>query len=60
MAPDGKKKCPTGVDMAKMKVEFLHHYRRRHGLSLHERAVAYLPRYAPWAARLAPLLNLRD
>ena len=55
-----RRECPTGVDMAKMKVEFLHQYRRRHGLSLHERAVAYLPRYAPCAARLAPLLNLRD
>ena len=26
-----KRECPTGVDMARMKVEFLHHYRRRHG-----------------------------
>ena len=49
--------------------------RRRHGadedrvpastargiaLTLRERLVAYLPRYAPCAARLAPLLNLRD
>ena len=24
-----KRECPTGVDMAKMKVEFLHHYRKR-------------------------------
>jgi FAD/FMN-containing dehydrogenase/Fe-S oxidoreductase len=55
-----KRECPTGVDMARMKVEFLHHYHRRHGLSLRDRLVAYLPRYAPWAARLAPLANLRD
>jgi len=53
-----KRECPTGVDMARMKVEFLAHYRRKHGLSLRERAVAYLPRYAPWAAQAAPLSNL--
>jgi Fe-S oxidoreductase len=46
--------------MAKMKIEFLHHYHARHGLPLKERLIAHLPRYAPFAARLAPLLNLRD
>ncbi len=55
-----KRECPTGVDMARMKIEFLHHYRRRHGLSARDRLVAYLPRYAPYATRLAPLLNLRN
>jgi FAD/FMN-containing dehydrogenase/Fe-S oxidoreductase len=53
-----KRECPTGVDMAKMKVEFLYHYRRRVGLTLKDRLVAYLPRYAPWASRFAPLTNL--
>ena len=53
-----KRECPTGVDMARMKVEFLAQYRMRHGLSLRDRAVAWLPRYAPWAARAAPLANL--
>jgi FAD/FMN-containing dehydrogenase/Fe-S oxidoreductase len=55
-----KRECPTGVDMAKMKIEFLYHYKKRHGLTLRDRAIAYLPRYAPYAARLAPLLNLRN
>ncbi len=55
-----KRECPTGVDMARMKIEFLHHYHQRHGLPLKERLIAYLPRYAPFAARIAPLLNLRD
>jgi Fe-S oxidoreductase len=55
-----KRDCPTGVDMAKMKVEFLHHYKARHGYSFKDKLVAYLPDYAPWASRLAPLLNLRD
>ncbi|HJT63013.1 MAG TPA: FAD-linked oxidase C-terminal domain-containing protein [Burkholderiales bacterium] len=52
-----KRECPTGVDMARMKVEFLAHYKARHGLSARDRAIGYLPRYAPWAARLAPLTN---
>ena len=55
-----KRDCPTGVDMAKMKVEFLHHYKGRHGYTLKDKLVAYLPDYAPWASRFAPLLNLRD
>ena len=55
-----KRECPTGVDMAKMKIEFLHHYRKRHGISLKDRLIAWLPHYAPWAARLPWLANLRD
>ena len=52
------KECPTGVDMARMKIEFLHHYHRRNGLPARERLVAWLPRYAPWAARFGGLMNL--
>ena len=55
-----KRECPTGIDMAKMKVEFLHHYRKHHRLPLKDRLIAYLPRYAPLAARLSFILNLRD
>ena len=55
-----KRDCPTGVDMAKMKVEFLHHYKAKHGYTLKDKLVAYLPDYAHWASRIAPLLNLRD
>ena len=55
-----RRECPTGVDMARMKIEFLHHYRRRHPLAARDRLIAWLPRYARHAARLAPLLNLRN
>ena len=55
-----KRECPTGVDMAKMKTEFLYHYNKRHGVSLKDRLIAYLPRYAPMASRVAGVLNLRD
>jgi len=52
-----RRECPTGVDMAKMKVEFLHHYRKSHRLKLRDRLLAYLPRYAPLASRLPLLVN---
>ncbi len=55
-----RRDCPTGVDMAKMKVEFLSHYKAKHGHTVKDRLVAHLPAYAAWASRLAPLLNLRD
>jgi FAD/FMN-containing dehydrogenase/Fe-S oxidoreductase len=52
-----KRECPTGVDMARMKIEYLAHYKAKHGHSLRDRAIAYLPRYAPWAGRFASLAN---
>lgn len=55
-----RRECPTGVDMARMKIEVLAAAARRRGLSLRDRLIAYLPRYAPHAARLAPLMNARD
>ncbi|MCJ9701544.1 FAD-binding and (Fe-S)-binding domain-containing protein, partial [Bradyrhizobium sp. SHOUNA76] len=38
--------CPTGVDMAKMKIEVLAARAASHGLTLRDRLVGYLPRYA--------------
>ncbi len=55
-----KRECPTGVDMARMKIEFLHQYHKSHPLKLRDRAIAWLPRYAPLASRLTPIMNLRD
>ncbi|MDO9198711.1 FAD-binding and (Fe-S)-binding domain-containing protein [Rhodoferax sp.] len=55
-----KRDCPTGVDMAKLKVEFLQHYKAKHGHTLKDKLVARLPDYAAVASRVAPLLNLRD
>ena len=42
-----RRECPTGVDMARMKIEVLARAAEKHGLSLHDRLVGYLPRYAP-------------
>ncbi|MDQ9170101.1 FAD-linked oxidase C-terminal domain-containing protein [Oxalobacteraceae bacterium R-40] len=55
-----KRECPTGVDMARMKTEFLFQYRKHHGLRLKDKLIAYLPRYAPFAARFPAFFNLRD
>jgi FAD/FMN-containing dehydrogenase/Fe-S oxidoreductase len=55
-----KRDCPTGVDMAKMKVEFLHHYKAKNGYTLKDKLIAKLPDYAHWGAKLAPVLNMRD
>jgi len=55
-----RRECPTGVDMARMKIEVLAARTAQRGLALHERLVGYLPRYAPYAAKVPWLMNLRD
>ncbi len=58
-----KRECPTGVDMAKMKIEYLAQYKERFGHTLRDRLVAHLPNYAPIIARipgLPALMNLRN
>ena len=40
-----RRECPTGVDMARMKIEVLAARAQTHGLPLRDRLVAYLPRY---------------
>src|SRR5712691_11195509 len=55
-----RRECPTGVDMARMKIEVQAARLAKHGLSLHDRLVGYLPRYAPYAARWPRLANLRN
>ena len=55
-----RRECPTGVDMARMKIEVQAARVKARGLTLRDRLVGYLPRYAPLAARLAPLMNMRN
>ncbi len=55
-----KRECPTGVDMARMKSEFLYHYNKLHKPGLRGRLFAFLPRYAYRLRSLSFLLNLRD
>ncbi len=55
-----RRECPTGVDMAKMKIEVLAARAEKYGLSFQDRLVAYFPRYAAAASALAPFVNLRN
>ncbi len=55
-----RRECPTGVDMARMKIEVMAARAGKHGLTLHDRLVGWLPRYAPFAARRPALFNKRD
>jgi FAD/FMN-containing dehydrogenase/Fe-S oxidoreductase len=52
-----RRECPTGVDMAKMKIESLAAYNERHGVALRDRLIAHLPRYAAALSRWAWLPN---
>ncbi|TMK18633.1 MAG: FAD-binding protein [Alphaproteobacteria bacterium] len=55
-----RRECPTGVDMARMKIEVQAARLAKRGLSLHERVIGYLPRYAPLAAKWPRPANLRN
>ena len=55
-----KRECPTGVDMAKMKIEYSHLKYQEKGLNIKEKLVSYLPKYAPIASKFSIFFNLRD
>ena len=55
-----RRECPTGVDMARMKIEVLAARAAKLGVPLHDKLVGYLPRYAPFAAQWHKFVNLRD
>ncbi|MDP2004340.1 MAG: FAD-linked oxidase C-terminal domain-containing protein [Rubrivivax sp.] len=58
-----KRDCPTGVDMARLKIEFTAQNKARHGFTLKDKLLAGLPQQAHRAAAipgLAALLNLRN
>ncbi len=52
-----KAECPSQVDMAKLKYEFLQQYHDAHGLPLATRAMGNIGKLAPLAQRLAPVAN---
>ena len=55
-----RRECPTGVDMARMKIEVQAARATKRGISWHDRLVGWLPRYAPYGAKWFWLFNLRD
>jgi FAD/FMN-containing dehydrogenase/Fe-S oxidoreductase len=46
-----KSECPTNVDMARLKAEFLHQYYRDNGLPLRNRIFANVSRLGQWGTR---------
>jgi FAD/FMN-containing dehydrogenase/Fe-S oxidoreductase len=52
-----KGECPTNVDVARMKVEFLHHYYQEHGIPRGVRMMANVAKLNRWGSRLAPFSN---
>ena len=55
-----KRECPTGVDMARMKIEVERQRARTHGLGPRDRLIGWLPRYAPAARRLRHVVSARN
>jgi FAD/FMN-containing dehydrogenase/Fe-S oxidoreductase len=49
--------CPAGVNLARLKAEFLHQFHHAHGSSRRARFLAQAERMAQWGSRLAPLSN---
>ena len=52
-----KSECPTGVDMARLKAEFLFQGHQSHGASTRTRFLAHAEQVALWGSRLAPVSN---
>ena len=52
-----KSECPSNVDMAKLKAEFLQHYYEIHGIPLRARLIAYLPVLSPLMKTIHPFSN---
>jgi len=55
-----KRDCPTGVDMARMKIEAAAQRQGVHGSTLKDRLIAALPELGHIASRVPWLANLRD
>lgn len=49
--------CPSNVDVAKLKYEFLAHYYESHGTPRRARLFGHIARTSRWASRLAPVSN---
>jgi FAD/FMN-containing dehydrogenase/Fe-S oxidoreductase len=52
-----KSECPSNVDMAKFKAEFLQHYYKEHGIPFRSWLIAWLPRLNELGMAFRPLTN---
>ena len=52
-----KSECPSGVDMAKLKYEFLENYYQSNPMPLRSKVFAHINRFSRWGSRFAPFSN---
>jgi len=52
-----KAECPSNVDMAKLKAEFLQHYHEIHGIPLRSLLIGYMPQLYRFGRIFRPLTN---
>ena len=52
-----RSECPSNVDMAKLKAEFLQHWHEARGIPFRTRLIAYLPAIYRLAQPFAPIIN---
>jgi len=55
-----KTQCPSNVDMAKMKSEFLYHYQQKNGYSLRSRLFAQVSKSSKLAVKIPGIINFAN
>lgn len=52
-----KRECPTGIDMAALKLEWQYHRNQQQGTPIRTRLLGGLPRIAPWVTKFRQVVN---
>ncbi|MCE2983795.1 MAG: FAD-binding protein [Parachlamydia sp.] len=52
-----KTECPSQIDMAKIKAEFLYHYQNKHGIPFRSHIFGSIGEIAEWSSPFAPVIN---
>ncbi|MBI2486034.1 MAG: FAD-binding protein [Deltaproteobacteria bacterium] len=52
-----KRECPSSVDVAKMKIEFLAHYHAAHGITMRDRMFGFIHEISRISSTVAPFAN---
>lgn len=52
-----KSECPSGVDVAKLKMEFLQHYYDKNNIPLRTKIIAYLPKIQKYLSKISVISN---
>jgi Fe-S oxidoreductase len=52
-----KTECPSGVDITKMKAEFLQHYYDKNGVPFRSKLIGNFSKQMKWASKFSPIYN---